>query len=166
MKKALFSMLLMILASTGASYAQKTNIAYHGEVNLGYSVGVGNLFSGNRINLHTIQGIKSGNLSTGIGIGCDLYHEGGVDAIIPIFWNLKGYLPVSQTVSPFISLDLGAGICANGGTKGYSGLYLTPAIGLQVKTYKFQLGYNIQQISVSGVSASLNALQILVGTTF
>jgi hypothetical protein len=145
----------------------KTQVAYHGEVDLGYSIGVGN-FSAGRINLHTIQGVQVGEyFSAGVGIGLDYYHDGdGGNLIMPIYLNVKGYLPVNNTVSPYLSLDLGEGICLSEDIKGFSGLYCTPAIGVKVNKFKVQLGYNVQRLSDNGVGVNFGAIQLKVGMMF
>lgn len=160
--------LMLLFATTmfaGVAQAQ-TTIKYQGEVDLGYSIGVGD-FALHRINIHTIQGVKIGNyFSTGIGIGADMYHEGDFDVMLPIYLNLKGYLPMQSKATPFISMDLGAGVGVSDNVSGLSGFYCTPAIGVMVGKFKAQLGYNIQQLSESGVSISMGAVQIKVGIVF
>ena len=148
---------LLLLAATAAMAISAVNakipVKYHGEADLGYSIGVGT-FSTCRANLHTIQGVQ-------------VYHEFyeiGVLAI-PIYLNLKGYIPVSEKVAPYISFDIGTGI----GTKvlsGLSGLYCTPAVGIKAGMYKAQVGFNVQRISESGMGFDMNAIQIKVGVMF
>ena len=100
---------LLLLAATAAMAISAVNakipVKYHGEADLGYSIGVGT-FSTCRANLHTIQGVQVGRyFSAGLGLGLDHYHEFyeiGVLAI-PIYLNLKGYIPVSEKVAPYIS---------------------------------------------------------------
>ncbi len=166
MKKFLL-LVAMATMSIGAANAQ-TPVKYHGEVDLGYSIGVGLLATG-RVNIHTIQGAQIGKyFSTGIGIGLDYYHEfyEKGELAIPIYLNLKGYLPVSEKVAPYFSFDIGAGIGATSGITGMSGLYCTPAIGLKAGKFKAQLGYNIQRISEAGIGVNMNAIQIKVGLMF
>ena len=79
--------------------------------------------------------------------------------------HFKGYLPVSEKVAPYLSLDLGGGIGLTEDMNG-SGLYLTPAVGVKAGMFKAQLGYNIQQLSESGVSVNMNAVQIKLGVVF
>ena len=163
MKKLLFSALAVLL-TVGAAGA-RTPVKYHGEVDLGYSIGVGT-FSTGRVNIHTIQGIQVGKyFSTGIGLGLDVYHE-GPELMIPIYLNLKGYLPVTSRISPYFSLDVGAGIGASDGMSGLSGATYTPAVGVRVGRFKAQIGYNAQCLSDSGVSITMGALQIKAGVTF
>ena len=163
--KKLFFLLAATTMTIVAAQAQ-TPIKYQGEVDLGYSVGIGD-FAAHRINIHTIQGVKIGNyFSTGLGIGADLYHEDGIDVMLPIYLNLKGYLPTKTKVTPFISMDLGAGIGVSEYVTGLSGFYCTPAVGVKTRKFKVQLGYNIQQLSESGISISMSAIQIKVGYVF
>lgn len=86
--------------------------------------------------------------------------------VLPIIYlNLKGYIPVSEKVAPYISFDIGTGI----GTKvlsGLSGLYCTPAVGIKAGMYKAQVGFNVQRISESGIGFDMNAIQIKVGVMF
>lgn len=163
MKKLLFSA-LVILLTIGTANAQ-TPVKYHGEVDLGYSLGVGT-FAAGRVNLHTIQGVRIGEyFSTGIGLGLDFYHE-GPELMVPVYLNLKGYLPVTSRVSPYFSLDIGAGVGASAGVSGLSGATYTPAVGIRVGRFKAQIGYNAQCLSESGVSITMGALQIKAGVTF
>lgn len=164
MKKLLLTAIAATV-SLCAVHAQ-VSVKYQGEVDLGYSIGVGELATG-RVNLHTIQGVKIGDyFSTGVGLGVDCYHEGEAELMIPVYLNLKGYLPVSEKVSPYLSFDIGAGIGATEGVSGLSGMMVTPAIGIKAGKFKAQIGYNVQQLSDSGVSVNFNALQIKVGLMF
>ncbi len=163
---------LLLLAATAAMAISTVNaqtpVKYHGEVDLGYSIGVGT-FSTGRANLHTIQGVQVGRyFSAGLGLGLDYYHEfyDNGELAIPIYLNLKGYLPVSEKVAPYISFDIGAGIGVTSGFCGLSGLYCTPAVGIRAGMFKAQLGFNVQRISESGIGFSMNAIQIKVGAMF
>ena len=107
MKKILF-IITMLVTSLGIN-AQEMNAKYQGEFDLSYSIGTGT-FSTNRVNLHTIHGAKIGNyFSLGVGVGLDYYHEmyEKGELIVPIFANVKGFLPVNDKFSPYLSLDLG-----------------------------------------------------------
>ena len=67
MKKTLLTLIFIVGLST-ISFAQNANIKYHGEVEAGYTLGVGDeLYKNDRINLRTIQGIQIGEcFSTGL----------------------------------------------------------------------------------------------------
>lgn len=164
MKKCLLLAAVAVLSVVGAK-AQKIPVAYHGEVDLGYSIGVGTFGEG-RVNLHTIQGVQLGRyFSAGLGLGLDLYHN-GPELVVPIYLNMKGYLPVTEKVSPYFSLDIGGGIGATELLSGLSGLYCTPAVGVRVGMFKAQLGYNVQRFSESGFGFNTNAIQIKLGVMF
>ena len=164
MKKLFLLIVVSICIAIQAS--AQTPIKYQGEVDLGYSVGVGT-FAAGRINVHTIHGAKFGDyFSAGIGVGADLYHEVEMEVMVPVFLNVKSYLPTNTKVTPFASFDIGAGIGASANIKGISGMLITPAIGVKVGMFKAQLGYNVQKISESGVSVNMNALQLKVGVVF
>lgn len=165
--KKLFLLVAMATMSICAANAQSL-VKYHGEADLGYSIGVGT-FSTGRANVHTIQGIQIGKyFSTGVGIGLDYYHEfyEKGELVIPIYLNLKGYLPVSKKVAPYFSFDIGTGIGATSGVSGMSGLYCTPAVGIKAGKFKAQLGYNMQRFSEGGIGINLNAIQLKVGFMF
>lgn len=165
--KKLFMLVAVATMTICAANAQ-TPVKYHGEVDLGYSIGVGT-FSTDRVNLHTIQGIQVGKyFSTGLGLGLDYYHElyDSGELIVPIYLNLKGYLPVSEKVSPYFSFDIGVGVGATEGVSGLSGMYCTPAVGVKSGKFKAQLGYNVQRISEFGVGINVNAIQVKIGVMF
>lgn len=162
--KKLFLLLIAAVCAVSSAFAQAP-VKYQGEVDLGYSFGVGTLASG-RVSVHTIQGIKVGDyFSTGIGLGAD-YYISDEDMTIPLFLNFKGYIPTKSKVTPYASLDLGTGIGVAGIFKRGTGLLLNPAVGVKVGMFKAQLGYNIQQLTESGVSLNFNALQFKVGEMF
>ena len=163
--KRLFLLMIAVLFIASSASAQ-TPVKYQGEVDLGYSLGVGE-FAAGRVNIHTIHGAKFGNnFSAGVGVGIDIYHSGEADVMVPIYLNLKGYVPTNSKVSPYASFDIGAGLGASESVSGLSGLYLMPAIGLKVGAFKAQLGFNVQKLSESGISVGMNAVQLKVGVVF
>ena len=164
MKKALFTLALIVGLST-MSFAQNSNVKYHGEFDLGYSFGVGT-FKADRVNAHTIQGIQIGEcFSTGLGIGVDYYTK-STEAFIPVFLNVKGYYPTGSNIKPYLSLDLGYGFGVTKGVNESSGFYFSPSLGVKLKWFKIQAGYTSQRISSSGIGANLNAIQIKLGFMF
>lgn len=166
MKKLFFGAIAAVMFVNFAN--AQVSIKYQGEVDAGYSIGVGT-FSTGRVNLHTIQGVKIEKYASfGLGIGLDYYHEfyEKGELAIPIYLNMKGYLPVSEKVSPYFSFDIGVGVGATEGVSGLSGMYCTPAIGINVRKFKAQLGYNVQRISESGIGINMNAIQVKLGIRF
>ena len=158
--KKVFIISALLVACTNFCNAQ--NVKYHGEANLGYSIGSG-YFGYNRVNLHTIQGAKVGEYaSVGLGFGLDwwrgiykeYWREKGMfdsgELTIPVYFNVKGYLPTSKDVAdvaPYISCDLGYALALTQGIKQYGGgLYLSPAIGLKYNSLKVELAFVLQKI--------------------
>lgn len=170
MKKLLVAIIVTI-TSVFSGNAQQVPVKYQGEVDLGYSIGVGT-FSTGRVNLHTVQGVKiSDYFSVGMGLGLDYYHDlysdmGSGELFVPIFLNMKGYVPVTEKLSPFLSLDLGYGIGATEGVSGCGGFLWSPSVGLRYNHFKFQIGYTSQRISENGFGFNMDAVQIKVGVVF
>ncbi len=164
--KKLFLLIVIATMSICALNAQSI-VKYHGEVDFGYSLGVGTFSAGRGNIIQTIHGVQVGKyFSTGIGLGLDYYHDDPGELVMPIFLNLKGYLPVSERASIYISEDIGVGVGLTRDIKGISGLTLTPAIGIKIYEFKIQLGYNMQQFTGSGISVNMNAIQIKLGIMF
>ena len=163
MKKLL---ILFIAAAVSAATAEaNVPVRYQGEVDAALSVGVGKLATP-RVGVHTIHGVRLGHyFSTGIGIGADFYTMDS-EVIMPLYLNLKGHLPTNRKATPFVSLDLGTGLGISNDVAGFSGLYCTPAVGVKVRKFKVQLGYNIQQVSRSGFGFSMGAVQLELGCIF
>ena len=165
--KKLFLLLATAICVASSALAQ-TPIKYQGEVDLGFSLGVGT-WAINRVNVHTIHGAKIGDyFSAGLGLGSDIYVAQGEesDLIIPIYLNVKGYLPTKTKVTPYASFDIGGGFGASEYAKGLSGMMLSPAIGVKVGMFKAQVGYNVQKISESGISINFSAVQLKAGVMF
>lgn len=165
MKKLFLSVVLAL----GAVFAQaQEEIRYQPEVELGYSVGVGDYAAG-RVNLKTVQGVRIGNhFSAGVGLGFDIYHDltESCELIIPITLNLKGHLPINENVAPFVSLDLGYGIGATEGVSGLGGFNWGPAVGIRYKKVKFELGYTSQRIQDHGIGFDMGAVRFGIGLMF
>ena len=171
--KKLFLLAIAAIMSMSVANAQ-VPVKYQGEVNLGYSVGIGKI-SLNRVNLHTIQSVKIGSyFSTGIGVGLDYYYDidkymgeewSKGELILPIYLDLAGYVPASENVSLIASFDIGVGLGLTEGVSGYSGLYLTPSVGVKINKFKIQLGYTMQKASELFDLMS-GAFQLKVGLVF
>ncbi len=179
MKKVLFLVVVMMVSlnviqaqdferfrgeSLEKVYLSSGKVKYQGELDLGYSLGVGT-FATDRVNIHTIHGAKIGKyFSAGVGVGLDLYTEGeGTDIIVPIYLNMKGFLPTGTVATPYFSMDIGAGVGASEYTSGLSGMVITPAIGVNYGLLKVQIGYNVQKISEMGISININSIQLKIG---
>ncbi len=136
------------LFQSSAKKAKKHNIRYQGEFNLGYETARGFL-------METIHGARFNKyLFAGIGLG---YHymdeiektiedEGGEErdwierdfGRVPVFVNLKGYLPISDGFMPFLNLSLGGGIDTKDDNNGF---YSDLGVGFKSRLFNFGLGW-------------------------
>ena len=157
--KRIYLLLGLLTLAVGIANA-KGKVSYQGEVDLGYSFGVGKS-AAERINIHTIQGIKVGKyFSTGIGTGFDFYYDfdDSSEAMVPVYLNLKGYYPVSEKVSPFISCDVGMGVGVTGDLDNDTGLNIAPAVGIV---------YNMQKVNnIDLGKPSMSSVQVKIGIMF
>ena len=163
------SLFLSLLLLTVGFASAKGKVSYQGEVDLGYSFGVGKRAS-ERVNIHTIQGIKVGKyFSTGIGTGFDFYYDfdDSSEAIVPVYLNLKGYYPVSKNVSPFVSCDVGLGVGVTGDLDNDTGLTVAPAVGVVWGVFKAQVGDNMQKVkNIDLGKLSMSSVQVKIGIMF
>ncbi len=137
------------LFSPSTKNRKNRNIRYQGDLNLGYETASGVL-------LETIHGARFNKyLFAGIGIGYhyieriekNMENEGGHELTleregferIPIFVNLKGYLPISDGFTPYLNLSLGGGFDANGLSGG--GFYGDLGVGFKSRLFNFGLGW-------------------------
>ena len=175
MKKLLLFVVGAVLTISAVS-AQ--NVKYQGEVNVGYSIGVGTA-PVNRANLNTIQGVKVGDyFSIGAGLGLDWWKglyadywqgQGKADRgelSVPIFLNVKGYLPVNERVAPYLSFDVGYNAGLTEGLEGFGGLLLTPAAGVMIGHFKVEAGITIQKVADNLLNINANAIKLGVGYVF
>lgn len=161
MKKITLALLLAMLVM-GAK-AQSSKIKYQGEVLAGYSVGVGDITS-DRINLHTVHGVRfNPYVFLGGGVGLDFYDMDDSEIAMPIYFNAKGYLPVSPKMNMFLSLDLGSSIGVSDGFSELSGLLITPAVGVNFKvsqknSLSLSVGYHAQQWTEDSISVNTDEI--------
>jgi hypothetical protein len=164
-----FILFITALCCVIGSAEAKGKVEYQGEVDLGYSFGVGKA-ANERVNIHTIQGIRVGKyFSTGIGAGFDFYYnfDDTSEAIVPVYLNLKGYYPISAKVSPFISCDIGWGVGVTGDIDNDNGLTVAPAIGIVWGVFKAQVGYNMQKVdNIDLGKPSMSSVQVKIGIMF
>lgn len=147
MKKVLFLLGGLILYA--GTVDARLPIVYRGEVALGYSVIPNRSIS--YFNFCAVHGIELGEYwSAGLGVGFDYGDEWN----IPLYLNVKSFLPVSDFIFPYLSFDFGMGISDND----HSSVIYSPAIGVGIGRFIVQLGYNVQE--------ELGALQIKTGFVF
>ena len=147
---------------------------YQGEIQVGFGAGVG-AFPADRVYLQTIQGVRVGDhFSVGLGIGLNIivpytFTYDLPELYMPIFVNVKGYLPINEQTSLFGSFDIGGSFGLTEGVAGFKGLMVCPSVGVSINNkVNLSLGYDFQKIStgVSYISASMNAVSIKVGYMF
>ena len=94
----------------------------------------------------------------------ELYEKG--ELVLPLFLNMKGYLPDTETVNPFFSLDLGVGIGLTKGVDGMAGFICTPSVGVKLSHCTLQVGYNMQRNSEYGFGYTMGSIQMKLGYIF
>lgn len=163
--KVLLILAVLLSVFTLNSQAQSES-KYLGEIDLGYSIGTG-ISSVDLVSFYTTHGVKFNDyLSVGAGIGIDYYFPPDIDNIVcmPIYANIKGYLPTSSKVKPFASLDIGYGVMFDEYISG--GVYISPSVGIKVNKLKIQFGYHSQKATDDGFGASAGAIQFKIGLMF
>lgn len=167
--KRRFGILVALLVLSFSTVSAKGLVSYQGEVDLGYSYGLGKNAS-ERVILHTIQGIKIGKyLSTGIGAGFDFYYafDDSSEMIVPIYINIKGYLPTNKNISPYLSCDVGMGVGVTGDVDDKTGLTVSPAVGFVWGVFKAQIGYSLQNVKkLEFGDLSMGSVQLRIGIMF
>ena len=166
MKRLLFLCAIMVAS---LPYANAQNKAYyHGEFELGYSSSVGNVAI-DRFNFHLINGISLNDyFACGIGIGIDGYtYLKQIYHVLPVYANMKGFIPANDNITPYISLSCGIGFGISEYISKESGLSLESSIGMRLfENYKLEIGYHSQRISNEGLGINLGAIQLKVGFMF
>ena len=117
-----------------------------------------------------------------VNIATDIAHGGSPDTwgsvSIPIYANVRGYIPTRVVVKPYISVSLGGHVVAtsNFSKEGYGklrgGLLMKFGAGMNIANFNIGLGMaaqNLEWINAAGVTmfkAGNNAFYIEVGATF
>lgn len=172
MKKILFLVAFTAMTATAAN--AQWNLNYQGDVELGYSIGVGT-FDFDRVNIHTSHGIRFNEyLFVGAGTGLDIYTGGGEAGVaLPLYLDVKGYLPVAPKLNLFAGVDLGGHIGLSDNVNG--GFLLSPQVGLAYKildgkalTFSFGYDHRTWTASSGGFRASINvdAISLKLGFQF
>lgn len=167
MKKLFMLAAIAAVTATAATTANaQWRTDYQGEVQLGYSIG--STGSYDRVNIHTLHGVRFNDyLFAGIGAGLDIYT--GVDFFdgdpatrevqygtraqlaIPVYLNVRGFLPVATRLDIFAGVDVGYSIdISKKATLGtdMNGFLCMPQAGLAYKmkdgsAFTFTFGYEL-----------------------
>lgn len=154
---------------------------YQGEFAFAYglavSEGTGDLFP--RIVFETVHGVRiNPYLFAGVGVGVDyfykdlyfydgwnIYELGNSGTVLPVFANVKGYLPVSRKVALNLSWDLGAAIGVggyfSGGTEFYTSIGPGVTFGRQSGGVRGDFSIRFQHMG-----EGLNAILFRIGIGF
>ena len=136
MKNLLFSLFLIIISPLGVS----GQVKYQAEISIGLSVE--SLLHNNQNNQETNRSsrvifhhISSARIndyfSLGLGMGVDIdnkYVFDGVEHLMPIYLNAKGYLPMNANYL-FLEFSGGHSFGMSKGSKGMGGILLGPGVG-------------------------------------
>lgn len=139
---------------------KKQTSHYQGEIGIGYGL---EFEEGGHIVFETVHGIRfNPNIFTGIGAGINYNFYEGV-GIIPVFINTKGYYPLSQKTSLYLSVDIGTAIDASGW--GETGWYLNVGPGINFGNAKnaFRSDFSIR---CQHLGENLNAILFRIGFSF
>ncbi len=172
MKKLLLISFLIL----GFSFTANSQNKYQGEVQLGYNFGV-NETDIDYVNLSFINGIRFNKyLFAGVGVGLNSYaiFDSKIENLysLPIFLNLKAYIPVASSTSLFASLDTGYWFGISKNISSLNGFLLGPSIGVcfnKGKSYglNLSLGYNLQLWSIKGpLNFNTEAIGLKLGFSF
>lgn len=196
MKKILLCAIIALLSfsasARGAIQDQskpKCAIRYQGEASLGYMF---SLYATDRnmVEVHTVHGIRVGDyFSVGIGVGIDMtgyesysYEQQKVQLnitpMIPLYLNVKGYLPVSKGTRLYLSMDAGMVFDFESGaidglssrairTKVLSVAYLNPAFGANIKVSpKNAINLSVGYKTYLSNRAMVNGINVRIGFQF
>lgn len=186
MKKLILLIAAVAMMAPAASFAQKitsTNISrektyetssvsvwYEGEVNVGY--GLNGKVDGEdakygRPFVETVHGVRITKYAfVGAGVGfqyvTDDFWKAGM---MPIFLNLKGYYPVSESFAPYVSVDLGYSAVLTSEADGLKGgMYASYGLGLNYKRLNF--GFGMQHQNFKDFDKGINSFFVKVGLKF
>ncbi len=179
MKKIILSLIIVVscLTTSIIEVEAQTNhipVKYQGELLVGFNLGVGAVGI-DRVNIHTIQGVKIGDyFSTGLGVGINYipsytFDYGKPELYLPLYLNLKGHLPVNSKTSLFASFDIGGSFGLTEGVSELSGLLFTPSIGVSLNNkFNISFGYDLQKLStgISGISVNMDAVTVRLSYIF
>ena len=134
-------------------------IWYEGEYNIGYGLSGRATFEGtnfgdmkmNRFIVETVQGVRITPYAfVGGGLSLQYAYRDWVEwdnkmIMLPIFANVKGLYPVSESFEPYISLRLGYNVGLGSGDSFANGLYASFALGFHAGNH-FNFNFGWEQV--------------------
>lgn len=177
---------------SGSTYSSSTeytstvkNFHYQGELNFGYGLGGkvkdsdGDKADANfsRAFIETVHGVRINEYAfAGLGVGFQYAYEdnnfnGEGVGFIPLFLDLKGYYPVTDSFAPYVAIDLGYGLPVISTENDYSelkgGFYASYGVGLNYRKLNFGLGWQHQGFKYGdGDSFGVNSFFVKIGLNF
>ena len=144
-----------------AGFSANAQSRYSGEVDFGYSLSLDEVFD--QVGVSTTHGISiNERLFLGAGVGVNYAYD-IEQVMMPVYANLKGFLPLSEKTSFFASADVGYTIGFDNDYLGgsVSGFYCCPAVGVKLNKFKVQVGYSMLVDYIT-----LGCMQFKVGFAF
>ncbi|MBQ0080319.1 MAG: hypothetical protein KBS95_02045 [Alistipes sp.] len=134
-------------------------IWYEGEYNIGYGLSGRATFEGtkfgdmkmNRFIVETVQGVRITPYAfVGGGVSLQYAYRDWVEwdnkmVMLPIFANVKGLYPVSESFEPYVSLRLGYNVGLGKGDSFANGLYASFALGFHAGNH-FNFNFGWEQV--------------------
>lgn len=174
---------------SGSTYSSSTeytstvkNTRYQGELNFGYGLGGNVKVDGEKYDakfsrafIETVHGMRINEYAfAGLGFGFQYaYDDENFNAegigMIPLFLDLKGYYPVTDSFAPYVAIDLGYGLPVIGADDGdlKGGFYASYGIGLNYKKLNFGLGWQHQGFKYGdGEGFGVNSFFVKIGLNF
>lgn len=150
MKLNRIGLMVALLIAPLCMNAQNTKLfKYQGEVDAMYSFGLDD--ETNNINIEIVNGVRfSRYFYAGVGIGATANFSDDA-VLVPIYLDVKGFLPVTNKMDLVAGLDLGTKLDYFYGTSG--GLMLRPEFGLhfpftEKSGLKLSLFYELYSYSI------------------
>lgn len=160
---------------------------YRGEVNVGFALGgklsVADLKMESETNypmLETIHGVLiTDYFFIGGGTGLQYYYgyvaedatEKWNTLVVPLFVNMKGFVPLNENIKSFVNVSLGGSFVGCSDFEYLNGgLFSDLGVGVKVQKVNFGLGWQhkklIEKLYDANVKYSLNAFYFKVGIDF
>lgn len=165
---------LMVLAAVliTATAVQAQGGKYHGEIYIGGGYGIGKT-PASYLQAHTVHGAIFGNwFALSLGTGVDLYTNDfakikDVNEIkdgkmmVPVFADIKFYIPTRSKFDPFFMFD--GGYTFEAKDLKDKGLMVNAGLGFKAGAFALSVGYHVQQLGKEKLDFANGAVQLRLG---
>jgi hypothetical protein len=149
--RKLLMMVLVGACACGTGFAQKNFKAsvnlkqgWRFPVEMGYTFGSN---SGGRLEMTPSAGYQvNPYVFLGAGAGIDYYTDAD-EFFVPIYADIRGYIPIHSKIHPFIDIKPGYGCDLNGDCA--SGFYVNVTSGVEIGNFYAGIGYGSQTMNYS-----------------